>query len=104
MCLKMGFLIYTCLYVDCRIQQCMPVEMLLYVSWRQSCGGEDDTPARLASSAGDPAHHLPPRCPIFYSASPSSGLLIGRCPKKCNFIKVSVRGRLGKIKAFKDWI
>lgn len=63
------------------------------VHWKQSGGGEGNMTARLACSAGDPTHHLPPGSPflknnrIFYSASPSSGLWIGSCTKNASLIK-----------------
>lgn len=82
---------------DLYIQECVAVHMRVLcagagenVHWKQSGGGEGNMTARLACSAGDPTHHLPPGAPSmkkkktiesFYSASPSSGLWIGSCPK-----------------------
>lgn len=79
------------------------------VHWKQSGEGEGIMTARLACSAGDPTHHLPPGSPssennrIFYTASPSSGLWIGSCPKS-KFNKISVRGRPEAYVQMKDTI
>lgn len=114
-----------CLYVvhvDSYIQKCEDVYSVCVcvfvwalcwswrnVHWKQSGEGEGIMTARLACSAGDPTHHLPPGSPssennrIFYTASPSSGLWIGSCPKS-KFNKISVRGRPEAYVQMKDTI
>ncbi len=71
------------------------------VHWKQSGGGEGSMTARLACSADDPTHHVPPGSSsskhniIFYCASPGSGLWIGRGPKlKKSLIKYLYVGDL----------
>ena len=55
---------------DLYIQECVAIHMRVLcagagenVRWKQSGGGEGNMTARLACSAGDPTHHLPPGSP-----------------------------------------